>query len=135
MLGCALASIRGREAMQRMAKTGVTLDAVWKVGENFPGVEKSTSFGSPALKVRRPGGKLELMACVPTNKAAEPGSLLVRVDRRERAAMLEEAPAIYYAPDHYLGYDGVLVRLGNVTPDLLHDLFATAHRFITRKRR
>ena len=87
----------------------VTLETAWKIGAAFPGVEKSTAFGSPALKVKRPGGKLELMACVPTNKAAEPGSLLVRVDRRERASMLEEAPA----PDHYLGYDGVLVRLAS----------------------
>lgn len=118
-----------------MPKPGVTLDAVWKIGAGFPGVEKSASFGSPALKVRRPGGKLELMACVPTNKAAEPGSLLVRVDRRERAAMLEEAPDVYYAPDHYLGYDGILVRLDHITPETLRDLLATAHRFVTRKRK
>jgi hypothetical protein len=117
-----------------MPKSGVTLDAVWRTGMTLPGVETSTVFGSPALKVKRPGGKLQLMACVPTHKSAEPGSLLIRVDRGERAALLEEAPALYYAPEHYLGYDGVLVRLAQLTPELLHDLLAMAHNFVTRTR-
>jgi hypothetical protein len=117
-----------------MAKAGVALDAVWRMGVTFPGVEMSTTFGVPALKVKAPGGKLQVMACVPTNKSAEPGSLLVRVDRKERAALLEEAPNLYYAPEHYLGYDGVLVRLAELRPELLHDLLAMAHNFVTRKR-
>ena len=78
--------------------------------------------------MKRTGGKLELLACVPTNKAAEPGSLL---DRRERAALLEEASELYYAPDHYLSYDGVLVRLAEATPELLRSLLAMAYRFVT----
>jgi hypothetical protein len=117
-----------------MPKPAVTLESVWKAGVTFPGVEMSTTFGSPALKVKRPGGKLEMIACVPTNKAAEPSSLLIRVDRRERVSMVEEAPDIYYVPDHYIGYDGVLVRLDRVTPGLLHDLLATAYHFVMRKR-
>jgi hypothetical protein len=123
-----------RSSSITMTRSGVSLDAVWQMGAPFHGVEKSTTFGSPALKVKGPGGKLQVMACVPTNKAAEPGSLLIRVDRRARATLLEEAPEIYYAPDHYLGYDGVLVRLAQLTPELLHDLLATAHNFVTRKR-
>ena len=47
---------------------GVSLDSVWKMGATLPGVVQSTAYGSPALKV---GG--QLMACVPTNKSAEPG--------------------------------------------------------------
>ncbi|HXE07086.1 MAG TPA: hypothetical protein VN612_04265 [Acidobacteriaceae bacterium] len=112
----------------------VTFDAVWKAGATLPGVQKSTAYGSPALKVKRPGGKSELLACVPTNKAAEPGSLLVRIDRRERAFMVEDAPDIYYVPDHYAGYDGVLVRMDRMTPELIHNLLATAYRFVTRRR-
>lgn len=115
-----------------MPESGVTLDAVWRMGMTLPGVEKSTAYGSTALKVKRSGGKLQLMACVPTHKSAEPGSLLIRVDRRQRAALLEEAPELYYAPEHYLGYDGVLVRLAQLTPELLHDLLMMAHKFVTR---
>jgi hypothetical protein len=73
------------------------------------------------------------MACVPTNKAAEPNSILIRIDRNDRPALLAEDPNLYYAPDHYLGYDGVLVRLQNLTPEILHDLLAMAHKFVTRK--
>src|ERR1700733_11433745 len=103
----------------------VTLDTVWKTGLTLPGVERSTTFGAPALKVRG-----NVMACVPTNKAAEPGSLLIRMDRRDRPALLAESPNLYYAPDHYLGYDGVLVRLEHLTPAILHDLLAMAHKFV-----
>jgi len=107
----------------------VTLAAALRIGRAFPGVEESTAWGVPALKVH---GKL--MACVPTHKSAEPDSLLFRVDRRERPALLAEAPHLYYAPDHYLGYDGVHVRLRHLTPELAHDLFAMAHRFVSPRR-
>jgi len=117
-----------------MPKSGVTLDAVWRIGATFPGVEKSTAYGSPALKVKGKSGKLQIIAGVPTNKSAEPGSLMIRVDRRARKALLEEAPQLYYAPDHYLGYDAVLVRLAQVTPELLYDLLATAYNFVIRRR-
>lgn len=111
----------------------MTYDLVWQIGTTFPGVEKSISWGSTALKVKGGRGKLELMACIPTNKSAEPNSLLFRVDRKARAAMIEESPDLYYAPDHYLNYDGVLVRLAHLTPELLRDLLSMSHRFVTRK--
>lgn len=107
----------------------VTLATAWQVGLTFPGVEKSTAYGNPALKVRG-----QLLACVPTNKSAEPGSLMIRIDRNDRAALLAESPELYYAPDHYLNYDAVLVRLAHLTPDLLHDLLAMAHKVACRER-
>lgn len=112
----------------------VTLDQVWAMGAELPGVARSTAWGSPALKVKGRNGKLELMAGVPTHKSAEPGSLLFRMDRRERAALIEEAPELYYAPEHYVGYDAVLARVARLTPELAHDLLAMAHRFVTGKR-
>jgi hypothetical protein len=106
----------------------VTLETVLQTGLTLPGVEQSTTFGAPALKV---GGKL--MACVPTNKSAEPNSFLFRMGRRERAPMIAESPAIYYAPTHYQDYDAVLVRLDQLNPELLRDLLVMAHNFVTRK--
>lgn len=108
----------------------MTVDAVFRMGLALPGVEESTAFGAPALKVK---GKL--MAAVPTNKSAEPGSLMFRMNRRDRPALLTEAPDLYYAPEHYLGYDAVLVRLDRLTPELARDLLTMAHRFVTRKAR
>ena len=62
-------------------------DATEKVGfrssTNFglklQGVEEGTAYGSPALIV---GGKM--FACIPTNKQAEPDSLVVRMSFLER---------------------------------------------------
>jgi hypothetical protein len=107
----------------------LTLAQALRIGLAFPGVEQSTSFGAPSLKVKN-----KMMACVPTHKSAEPNSFLIRMDRNDRAALLAEAPDFYYAPDHYLDYDAVLIRLAHCTPELAHDLLAMAHKFMTRKR-
>jgi len=89
-------------------------------------VEESTAYGFPALKVH---GKL--LACVPANRSAEPGSLVVRVDFDDRASLLAEAPDVYYVTDHYVPYNAVLVRLSRVNPDGLRDLLGMAYKFVT----
>jgi hypothetical protein len=111
-----------------MPRLGVTLETVLQTGLSLPGVEKSTAWGSAALKVRG-----NLMACVPTHKSAEPGSVLIRMDRRDRPAMIVESPTLYYAPPHYQDYDAVLVRLDQLNPELLGDLLSMAHNFVTIK--
>jgi hypothetical protein len=73
------------------------------------------------------------MAVVPVNPSAEPGSLAVCVDREQRAALLAEAPEIYYVTPHYEGYDWVLVRLGRIDRGMLKDLLGMAYKFATRK--
>ena len=97
-----------------------------KIGLALPGVVESTAYGSPALKVH---GKL--LACVPSHRSAEPGSLAVRVGFDNRAELLAAAPDVYYVTEHYLNYTSVLVRLSRVTPDVLRDLLGMAHRFVT----
>jgi len=109
-----------------MPKSAITFDTVRKIGLALPGVEDSTAYGSPALKVR---GKL--LACVPANRSAEPGSLAVRVDFADRAELLAAVPDVYYVTDHYLNYNAVLVRLSLVTPEILRDLLGMAHKFVT----
>jgi hypothetical protein len=109
-----------------MQRSTMNFDTVRKIGLTLPGVEASTAWGAPALKVR---GKL--LACVPTHRSAEPGSLMVRVDFDDRAELLAAAPNVYYVTDHYLGYSAVLVRLSRVTPDVLRDLLGMAHKFLT----
>ena len=91
-------------------------------------MEVATAFGVPALKVK---GKL--LACVPANRSAEPDSLVVRIDFDDRAELLAADPSAYYVTDHYLGYTAVLVRLPRINSDMLRDLLASAHKFVTRK--
>ena len=113
-----------------MPKSTIDFDTVRKIGLALPGVEESTAYGFPALKVH---GKI--LACVPANRSAEPGSLVVRVDREERAELLAAAPEVYYVTDHYLDYDAVLVRLSRVNPGVLRDLLGMAYKFVTAKMR
>ena len=109
-----------------MPKSTINFDTVRKIGLALPGVEESTAYGAPALKVRG-----RLMACVPTHRTAEPGSLVIRVGFDDRAELLAAAPDVYYLPDHYVGYSAVLVRLSRVTPAVLRDLLGMAHKFVT----
>ena len=108
-----------------MPGSKINFDTVRKIALRLPGVEASTAWGAPALKVR---GKL--LACVPTHRSAEPNSLVVRVGFDDRAELLAAAPDIYYVTDHYLGYTAVLVRLSRVTPDVVRDLLGMAHKFV-----
>jgi hypothetical protein len=89
-----------------MPRSTVSFDTVRKIGLMLPAVEESTAYGEPALKVR---GKL--LACLPSHRSAEPGSLVVRVGFEDRAELLAAAPDVYYVTDHYVGYSAVLVRL------------------------
>lgn len=96
-----------------------------KIGLALPGVRESTAWGSPALKLR---GKL--LACIPTHRSAEPGSLVVRMNLDDRAELLAAAPDVYYVTEHYVGYTAVLVRLSRVTPDVVRDILGMAHKFV-----
>jgi hypothetical protein len=109
-----------------MPRSTTNYDSVREIGLKLPGVEESTAYGSPALKVH---GKL--LACVPVNRSAEPGSLVVRVGFDDRAELLAADPDVYYVTDHYLNDTSVLVRLSRVTPDVLRDLLGMAHKFVT----
>jgi len=111
-----------------MPRSTIDFDAARKIGLTLPGVEESTAYGQPALKIR---GKL--LACLPAHRSAEPGSLAVRVDFADRAELLAEAPDVYYLTDHYVDYNAVLVRLARVTPAVLRDVLGMAHKFVTRK--
>ena len=110
-----------------MPRSTINFDTVRNIGLTLPGVEESTAYGQRALKVRG-----RLLACVPANRSAEPGSLAVRVDFDDRAELLAADPDVYYVTDHYVGYTAVLVRLSRVNPDVLRDLLGMAYKFVTR---
>jgi hypothetical protein len=107
-----------------MTKKAIGFDAVRKAGLTLPGVEESTAYGSPALKV---GGRL--FACIAINKAAEPNSLMVRMPIDDRDALIAEQPDVYYLADHYAPYPCVLVRLSRVDAAALRDLLLMGWRF------
>jgi hypothetical protein len=110
----------------------VTLETVRELASALPGVEESTSRGAISFKAN---GKM--LTCQAISKSAEPNSLVVRMDRDQRDALIADDPDTYYITDHYKPYPSVLVRLSRVSPDTLRDLLLASWRHVTsgKKRR
>ena len=103
---------------------------VQKIGTQFDDVTVGTTYGTPALKV---SGKM--FCCVPTNRAAEPGSLVVRMDFFERDLRLKAEPKKYYLKPHYENYPCVLARLVQLSDAELRELLEVGWHFTKAKRR
>jgi hypothetical protein len=78
----------------------------------LPGVALSTSYGTPALKVR---GRL-----IARLRPEDAGTVMVLRLPVEAVDMLRTAePAVFFQTPHYEGYPAVLVRLPATTPERL----------------
>jgi len=102
-----------------MAKRVVSFETVVELGLGLPGVEESTSYGTPALKVR---GRF---LC----RLKEDGvTLALRCDFEQRERLLASEPTKFFVTDHYLNYPAVLVRLPRVGREQLKALLTDAWR-------
>jgi hypothetical protein len=108
-----------------MRKTAVTFEALRAVAHDFPDLQESTMYGSPALKL----GK-RLVACLAIHRSAEPASLVLRTDFEQRAGLLADEPETYYVTDHYAKHPVVLVRLARLRHNQVRDLLAAARRCV-----
>jgi hypothetical protein len=81
----------------------VTFDDVRKLALTWPEVEDGSSYGTPALKVRK-----KLLA-----RLKEDGDTLVMpgVPPGEREMLTASRPRLFYFTDHYRDYPIVLIRL------------------------
>ena len=81
----------------------MTFDDVEAIALQWPGVETATSYGTPALKVRK-----KLLA-----RLREDGETLVMpgVNADERDMLVETQPKVFYFTDHYRDWPIVLIRL------------------------
>jgi hypothetical protein len=104
----------------------VTWDDVVRLGLALPGVEVSTSYGTPALKV---GGKL--MA-----RLWEDGQtlVLVRIGFDQRELLMEVEPEVFFLTPHYQDYPSVLARLPKAQPAALAGLLDQIWREVAPKR-
>jgi hypothetical protein len=103
-----------------------TWEDVVEIGSRFPGVEVSTSFRTPALRVRGTG------IC---RMRSNPRALVLRVtDMGEREALLQGQPDVFFSTPHYDGHPYVLVRLEAVDPQELAELLEDAWRLRAPKR-
>ena len=91
-------------------------DEVFAIASAFPGVVRSTSYGTPSIKL---GTKFLL-------REREPGILAIqRPSIDERDMLIEADPDLFFITDHYRDYPYVLIRLDRLTPDHFRALFET----------
>jgi len=95
--------------------TSVTYDSVRKLALTLPNVEESTSYGTPALKVK---GKL----FVRWRTEDDPDTIALKMPIEQRDEMISTDPETYFITDHYRNYPWILVRLSKVHPDALPEL-------------
>ena len=96
----------------------MTWDDVVAIASELPGVEVSTSYGTPALKV---AGKLL------TRLRPELDSIvLFNVPVEEREMLIEANGSVFHTTPHYEGYPAVLARLAAIQP-------AAARSFLRRR--
>ena len=106
-------------------RSGSSFETVRDIARDLPGVEEGIAWRVPALKLRG-----RLLACMASNKAAEPDTLVVLIGFDQRDAMIADDPGTYYLKPHYVGYPSVLVRLPRIERDALKDLLHAAWRFV-----
>jgi hypothetical protein len=103
-----------------------TWEDVVELGTRLPGVEVGTSYGTPALKVRKKG------IC---RLRSNPDALVIRVtDLGEREMLLRSEPEVFFTTPHYDGWPYLLVRLDAVPRDELAELLEDAWRVFAAKR-
>lgn len=103
-----------------------TWSDVVALGLAFPGVELGTSYGTPALRVRK------ALLC---RLRTEADVLVLRVvDMGEREALMHDRPDVFFSTPHYDGYPYVLVRLDVVDSRELAELVEEIWRSRAPKR-
>jgi len=118
----------GKKRLPRGSRT-TGFDLVRTLAQTLQGVEESTSYGSPSLKVHG-----RMFACMAIHRSVEPNTLVVRLDVDQRDGLLADDPDTYYLTEHYVNHPCVLVRLSRIHPDALRDLLLTGWRFESAKK-
>jgi hypothetical protein len=106
--------------LQTRTPPGPEYRRVCQIALKLPGVEESTSYGTPALKVK---GRL---ICRLRTEAE--GALALRCDFVDRQMLLQANPKVFFVTDHYLNYPMILIRLDKIRRSVLPDLLQRAWR-------
>lgn len=115
---------------KRTGSRAANFDKVRELATGLPDVTEGISWGSPALQV---GGVM--FACIATNKAAEPGTLVARLSYVDRDWLIAQNPDVFYLKPHYVDYPCVLVRLDRIKPKGLKELLVNSRDFVASTRK
>ena len=103
----------------------MTFDDVRKMSLVWPEVEHGTSYGTPALKVRK---KLLVRLKEDGDSMVMPG-----VPPDERDMLVESQPKVFYFTDHYKDYPMVLIRLSKAKRASVEPLLRRQWRTLASK--
>ena len=104
----------------------VTFDDIRKIALAWPEVEDGTSYGTPALKVRK---KLLVRLREDGDSLVMPG-----VPPDEREMLVESQPRVFYFTDHYRDYSIVLARLSKTKRASVEPLLRRQWRALASKK-
>jgi hypothetical protein len=111
-------------AQRRRRESAITWNAVRRIGLALPETEESTSYGTPALKVK---GKLFV-------RLREEGDIIVvRTDPNQRSMRMAADPTAFFVTEHYVPYPYMLVRLSAATKDDLTELLQDAWQIVAQR--
>ncbi len=102
----------------------VTFDDVREIAHTLPEVEDSTSYGTPALKVR---GKLF------ARLHQDRDCFVLRAGVLDRHILIQAQPNVFFITEHYRNYPWILVRLSSVPRSALPELLERAWRLVAPK--
>ena len=97
----------------------VTYDHVREIALELPNVEESTSYGTPALKVKK---KMFIRL------REDGGTIVLKTTYEERDELIAHDPETYFITDHYLNYPYILVSLKQATINALTEMIARSYR-------
>ena len=103
----------------------MTFDDVRKIALTWPEVEDGTSYGTPALKVRK---KLLVRLKEDGDSLVMPG-----VPPDERDMLVESQRKVFYFTDHYKDYPMVLIRLSQTRRATVEPLLRRQWRALASK--
>jgi len=104
----------------------VTFDDLRNIALLWPEVEDGTSYGTPALKVRK---KLLVRLREDGDSLVMPG-----VPFEERDMLVESQPKVFYFTDHYSDYPMVLIRLSKTKRTTVEPLLRRQWRALASKK-
>jgi hypothetical protein len=103
----------------------MTFDEIRKLALAWPEVEDGTSYGTPALKVRK---KMLVRLKEDGDSLVMPG-----VPQDERDMLVESQPKIFYVTDHYKDYPMVLIRLSKAKRAIVEPLLRRQWRALASR--
>ena len=104
----------------------MSFDDVVRLCRDLPGIQVGTSFGTPALRVRR-----KFMCRMREDNET---LVLAPIDEIQQRFLMETQPEVFYKTPHYEGHDSVLIHLSRVSEADLSLLLEETWRRLAPKR-